>query len=253
MKYFVLMISLILIASCAVDDKAVTFFNVNEDHTISLSQILSSSGGSLVFELKTNQELKCDNLVLNHIINQNEESITVWLNGYDNAKRCSNVPGIIKTNIGLKPVVKEMPVKIIMKYETAVEKNGKIKVNDGLYTLNIDNDFGINSKNNSLRLVEANTYWGQIWSADSGVSPDEAQLNELLRKYGLITPASGDYTFFVTDKTYTALQDQVVKTNGYSFAGTTSKSNFAQFINELNTNAKLKFSIRSFDDKKFEK
>ena len=247
------MISLFLICSCAVDDKPVTFFNVNEDHTIGLSQILSGNGGSLAFELITNQELKCDNLVLNHVINQNDESVTVWLNGYDNAKKCSNIPGIIKTNIPLKSFAKEIPLKIIMKYESAVEKNGKLKFNDGAYSLTIANDFGINSKNNSLRLVEVNSYWGQIWSSDAGIYPDETYLNDLIKKYGFISPVSGDYTFFTIDKTSLTLHDQSRKPASFTFAGITSKSNFNQFLSELSANSKTKYLIKSFDDRRFEK
>jgi hypothetical protein len=253
MRYLVLVMSLFLISSCAVDDNPVTFFNVNEDHTIALSQTLSGNGGSLAFELITNQELKCDNLALNYVINQNDESVTMWLNGYDNVKKCSNVPGIIKTNIPLKYYNRDIPLKIIMKYESAVEKNGLLKINEGVYSLNIDNDFGIVSRNNSLRLIDVNTYWGQIWSSDTGSLPDEIYLNDLLKKYGFVSPVAGNYTFFTMDKTFLTLHDQSKKQTSFIFAGITSKSNFSQFINELNANSKNKYLIKSFDDKKYEK
>ena len=250
---FVIGLCIILFKSCAVDDGSVTFFNVNEDHTIGLSQTLTNNGGSLVFELETNQQLKCDNLVLNHTINQNDETVTIWLNGYDNSKKCSLTPGIIKSTIPLKPFYQELKVKIIMKYESAVEKNGWIKVSDGTYSLKIDDDFGIKSKNNQIRIVEPNTYWGQVWSSDSLDVTFQSKISDLTKKYGFVSLKSGDYTFFTAGSGFVSLHDQASKPASFSFAGNISKSGFNQFLSELSAFSNTKYLIRSYDDKKFER
>ena len=245
----ILIAFLLTICSCEKGDPIITFFNINEDHTISLSQTLSNQGGNLTFAIQTNQELKCDNLVLNHLINQNEESVTLWLNGYDSSKKCSNIPGYVVTQVGLKPFRETLSLKIILRYENAIEKNGKLTVKDGAYSFQLDSDFGIQSKNNSLRLVEQNTYWGQLWSSDEQLLMSQEQVETLINKYGTIDIPQGDYTYFSKSVFENTLHDQSKMKNGITFVGKFTKSNFNQFINEINSINKAKYKIRSFDDK----
>lgn len=253
MRLFKLVIFCCILLACNKGDFVITFFNINEDHTISLSQTLSSTGGNLVFLIETNQELKCDNLTLNHLINQNDESVTLWLNGYDNTKKCSNIPGIVKTNIPLKSFNNNLGLKILLKYESVIEKNGTLRVDDGQFSFNVDNDFGITSRNNAIRLVEANTYWGQIWSTDEKYLLNGIQLEALLNRHNLVELPVGNYSFFTINNVGLSIEDQSKKNNNIQFAGKFSKANFTQFINELNSIPNSKYLIRSYDDKYYER
>jgi hypothetical protein len=253
MQLFRLFAFCFVLVSCGKGDSVITFFNINEDHTISLTQTLSSSGGNLAFSIQTNQELKCNNLSLNHLINQNDDSVTLWLNGYDTSKKCSNIPGIVNTNIPLNPYQRSLNLKIIMKYESAIEKKGTLDVDNGIYSFNIDNDFGIISKNNAIRLVEVNTYWGQLWATDGQYLLNNSQIEALFLKYNISKLTEGDYSFFTVNNAYTTIQDQAKEVNSIQFAGKISKTNFTQFLNELNIINKSKYMIRSFEDKTYEK
>ncbi len=242
-----------LIISCSKGDSVITFLNINDDHTIGLTQTLSNQGGILAISIKTKQEFRCNNHDLNYLFNQNENSVSLWLNGYNNSKKCSNIPGIVTTNIGLKPYSQNLDLKVTIKYETAIEKVGKLNIENGTYSIQLGNDFGISSLNNNLRLIEPNTFWGQIWTEDSKAAFNQAEWADLLKKYSVSPVTNGDYTYFNVGKDYYTLNDQVVQSSGLILVGQLTKSNFNQLITELNTLQKIKYSFRSFDDKKYEK
>lgn len=253
MHFLRFMLFSLLIMSCSKGDSVITFLNINEDHTIGLTQVLSNQGGNLAISIQTKQELKCDNLNLNHVINQNDNSVSLWLNGYDDAIKCSNIPGIVKTNIGLKTFNQTLDLKIILNYETIIEKLGKLSYNNGTYAMDLDNDFGISSLNNNLRLVEQNTYWGQIWYDDTKTPYSTTEWENIQKKYNTEKLIQGNYTFFTVNKDFYSLGDQTVKPNGVLLAAKLTKSNFNQFVSELSATPNLRYAFRAFDDKRYEK
>ena len=192
-------LTILLVISCNKDEQVLTVLNVDTGLTIELSQKLSSEGSNTIIKVSTSDQQECKNAQFLTTTNLNTSAPELILSGFTlDGQPCEQGNVNVSTELPIKKLYEIQSFFISLNADARFL--GSIHFEQNKAKLEMQNQKGIQSKNNEIVLIDEGFIWGSF-SLDATAGKDSTSITaaqDLIGKYCKkdFKPEVGDYTFF---------------------------------------------------------
>jgi hypothetical protein len=254
-KIAILVLICFTIWSCEDEPKEIVVFNVENEYVLRLSQILNAEGGKLALEIVTDQPQECENLRLNYEVQESMDNATVWVKDFvleNNVCVKIDAPQPVSTKIPIQVEGPKKNVQLIFTQVGNVSNNGDITKSGASYKILMNKGIGLYSENNTLNLIEKDTYWGQIWLNGDITSSQYLKIESILATKKTTDLSDGNYTYFNVNQGKVSFpSSRLIKASATYFAFKSTASELQKLLSDLRTISGIHYSITSFSGDQF--
>jgi hypothetical protein len=202
---------LLLLESCAKLNSKEIIVDVDKEFTVQPWERLDDFGGGLQLNVATIKNEECGGTSINHDARTIGTKVKVTLLNLTYPTNCGTVaPARDTIKMPTVPINTTFDLEINLK--DVVTNAGKLKVEDGKYTLTMTNENGIVMQSKQVLRVPQNAFWG-ILAHDSGNDKVATQMLDSLKTIATpISMANGDYGYFSVDNGKLTVKTKAVLT-----------------------------------------
>ena len=190
--------------SCRKDkdqDTNLILTNLDDEFQVSLLESLSPNGKQLVLQVKTLEEVACENATLDYSLEQSTGKIIISINEIDlpSEQDCIDNPTFLTTNIPIGNIP-DGPTDLEVNLRQSVQNEGKLHNEDSHYRVSLKTHHGIDIPYQKLFKIEEGTIWGYIGHRDENspiVDQFFADMTQLTAEGDF---EQGNYGHFIYDK-----------------------------------------------------
>lgn len=226
---------LLLLESCANLNSKEIIVDVDKEFTIQPWERLDESGGGLQFNVATLKNEECGGTSIKNNINAFGNNIKVTLSNLTYPPICgATAPA--RDTVKMPALQANTTYDLQMNLKDVVINNGKVKVEDGKFTISMTTENGIVMPSKQILRVPQNAFWGII-ANDNGSEKIATQMLDSLKTVATpISMSNGDYGYFSVDN-----GNVTVKT-----APVLAKANKQAVLFRVNNKAALPNVIQNF-------
>lgn len=236
MRFTLLLLAfgLVFIESCALNSKEV-IVDVDKEFSVQPWERLDEFGGGLQLNVATLKNEECGGTSINHDARTIGNKVKVTLLNLTFPVNCGKVAPARDT-VKMPAFQSNTTYDLEINLKDVITNTGKLKVEDGKFTLTMVNENGILMPSKQVLRVPQNAFWGII-ANDNGNDKIATQMLDSLKTIATpISMANGDYGYFSVDNGRLSVKSSTVLT----------KQNQQTVLFRLNNKAALPNVIQNF-------
>ena len=189
---------LLLLQSCTGLKSKEVIVDVDKEFTLQPWETLDAFGGGLRFNVATLKNEECGGTHIDFGIVSQGNKITLTLKNLKYPTTCSGVAPARDT-VYMPTMSPNTTYDLNINLKDVVVNKGKLKVEDGKFTIEMTSEDGIVLSSKQVLRVPQNAFWG-ILANDSGNDKVATQMLDSLKTIGTpISMVNGDYGYFSVD------------------------------------------------------
>ena len=202
---------LLLLESCAKLNSKEIIVDVDKEFTVQPWERLDAFGGGLQLNVATLKNEECGGTSINHDARTIGTKVKVTLLNLTYPANCGTIAPARDT-IKMPTLPTNTTYDLEINLKDVVTNPGKLKVEDGKYTLTMTNENGIVMSSKQVLRVPQNAFWG-ILGHDAGNDKVATQMLDSLKTIATpISMANGDYGYFSVDNGKLTVKTKTVLT-----------------------------------------
>ncbi len=226
---------LVFFESCAGLNSKEVIVDVDKEFTVQPWERLDEFGGGLQFNIATLKNEECGGTGINYDARIVNNKVKVTLLNLTSPSNCGAIAPARDT-VKMPAMSANTTYDLELNLKDVVSNTGKLKVEDGKFTVTMTNENGIVMQSKQVLRVPQNAFWG-ILANDSGNDKIATQMLDSLKTIATpISMTNGDYGYFSVDNGKLTVKSAAVFT----------KPNQQTVLFRLNNKAALPNVIQNF-------